>query len=73
MKALLGADLIDGTGGPVLINSAVLIDGEKITEVGPKAAVSLPPGTEEIDLSGFTLLPGLIDTHDHLASKNYSL
>ena len=73
MKALLGADLIDGTGGPVLINSAVLIDGERIIEVGPKAAVSLPPGTEEIDLSGLTLLPGLIDTHDHLASKNYSL
>ena len=73
MKALLGADLIDGTGGPILKDSTVLIDGERITEVGPKAAVSLPPGTEEIDLSGFTLLPGLIDTHDHLASKNYSL
>ena len=73
MKALIGADLIDGTGGPVLIDSTVLIDGEKITEVGPKAAVSLPPGTEAIDLSGFTLFARLIDTHDPLASKNYSL
>lgn len=73
MKALLGANLIDGTGGPVLEDSAVLIDGERITEVGPKAAVTLPPQTEEIDLTGLTLLPGLIDTHDHLAHKNYSL
>ncbi|MEC8959359.1 MAG: amidohydrolase family protein, partial [Chloroflexota bacterium] len=73
MKALLGADLIDGTGGPVLKDSAILIDGDRITEVGPKAAVILPPGTVEINLAGLTLLPGLIDTHDHLAHKNYSL
>jgi len=73
MKALLGADLIDGTGGPVLKDSAILVDGERITEVGPRAGVTLPPGTEEINLTGLTLLPGLIDTHDHLAHKNYSL
>ena len=73
MKALLGADIIDGTGGPVLKDSAILIDGERITEVGPRAAVTLPPGTEEIDLPGLPMLPGLIATHDHLASKNYNL
>ena len=73
MKALIGADLIDGTGGPVLKDSAILVDGERIKEVGPRAAVNLPPGTEEIDLRGLTLLPGLIDAHDHLAHKNYSL
>jgi len=73
MKALLGANLIDGTGGPVLKDSAILIDGERIIEVGPRAAVTLPPGTEKIDLTGLTLLPGLIDTHDHLSSKNYNL
>ena len=54
-------------------DSAILIDGERVTEVGPRGAVTLPPGTEEINLSGLTLLPGLIDTHDHLAHKNYSL
>ncbi|MBO19383.1 MAG: aryldialkylphosphatase [Chloroflexi bacterium] len=73
MKALLGADVIDGTGGPVLKDAAILIDGERIKEVGPRAGVTLPPNTEEIDLTGLTLLPGLIDTHDHLAHKNYSL
>ena len=33
MKALIGADIIDGTGGPVLKDSAILIDDERITEV----------------------------------------
>ena len=73
MKVLVGADLIDGTGGPVLKDSAILIDGERIKEVGVRASVTVPPGTEEVDLTGLTLLPGLIDTHDHLASKNYTL
>ena len=73
MKALIGADIIDGTGGPVLKDSAILIDGERIIDVGPRAAVTLPPNTEEINLTGLTLLPGLIDTHDHLAHKNYTL
>ena len=73
MKALAGANLIDGTGGPVLHDATVLIDKDRITAVGPRAAVELPPGTEEIDVSGLTLLPGLIDCHDHLASKGYDL
>ena len=73
MKALVGATLIDGTGGPPLSDSAVLLDGDRIQAVGPRGAVEIPPQAEEIDLSGLTLLPGLIDTHDHLADKNYSL
>ncbi|MBC8281748.1 MAG: Xaa-Pro dipeptidase, partial [Chloroflexi bacterium] len=58
MKALLGANLIDGTGAPMLIDSAILIDGERITEIGPRTSVTLPPGTGEIHPTGFTLLPG---------------
>ena len=73
MKALLGATLIDGTGSPAMSDSAVLLDGDRIHAVGPRGGVEIPPGTEEIDLRGLTLLPGLIDTHDHLADKNYSL
>ena len=71
MKALIGANLIDGTGGPVIDDATVLIDGERIVETGRRAAVELPPNTEIVDLSGMTLLPGLIDCHDHLASKDY--
>ena len=73
MKALVGATLIDGAGGPPLADAAVLLDGDRIAAVGPRGAVAIPPQAEEIDLAGLTLLPGLIDTHDHLADKNYSL
>ena len=73
MKALIGADLIDGTGGPVIRDSVILLNGTKIQSVGARGAVSVPVDAEIVDLAGLTLLPGLIDTHDHLAHKNYSL
>ncbi len=73
MKALVGATLVDGTGRPAVADSTVLVDGDLIQAVGPRGAVEIPPDAEEIDLSGLTLLPGLIDTHDHLADKNYTL
>ena len=73
MKALVGATLIDGTGGPALEDSVVLVEADRIHAAGARGAVAIPPGAETVDLSGMTLLPGLIDTHDHLADKNYSL
>jgi len=73
MLALLGATLIDGTGAPVIPDSAVLLNGQQIEDVGPRAAVALPPDVDVIDVSGMTLMPGLIDCHDHLASQGYDL
>ena len=73
MRAITGATLIDGKGGPVVSDTTVLIDGDRIENVGPAAAVQLPPGTETTDAAGLTLMPGLIDCHDHLASKGYDL
>ena len=73
MKALVGANLIDGTGGPVVNDATVLIDGERIVETGRREAVALPPNAEVVDLAGLTLMPGMIDCHDHLASKDYGL
>jgi imidazolonepropionase-like amidohydrolase len=73
MKALVGARLIDGTGAAAVNDAAVLIDGERIAAVGPRAAVQLPAGAEVVDVSGMTIMPGLIDCHDHLASKGYDL
>ena len=73
MKALVGAALIDGSGGPVVNDSAVLIDEGRIVEAGPRAAVTMPPDVEVIDVAGMTVMPGLIDCHDHLASKGYDL
>ncbi len=41
--------------------------------VGPAAAAVVPPGTVEIDLRGKTIMPGLIDCHDHLVHTGFDL
>lgn len=73
MQVLVGATLIDGTGAPPVPDAAVVIDGERIIAAGPRASTPWHAQAEVIDLSGLTLLPGLIDTHDHLASHGYAL
>jgi len=60
--------LLDPGSGNVLSPAAVLIDGDKIKEVGPLAQIQPHAGATPtvIDLGGATLLPGLIDSHTHL-------
>ncbi|MEU5265195.1 amidohydrolase family protein [Amycolatopsis sp. NPDC021455] len=48
----------------VLVGEDVLVEGDRITAIGP--ALEVPPGTTEIDASGGIVLPGMIDTHRHL-------
>jgi imidazolonepropionase-like amidohydrolase len=62
------ARLVDVKSGRALDGQALLIDGERIKEVGPVAAVEAhaDAGAAVIDLGGATLLPGLIDCHTHL-------
>ncbi|MDP6823331.1 MAG: amidohydrolase family protein [Dehalococcoidia bacterium] len=73
MKAIVGGNMIDGTGASALADSTVLIEGERICEAGPRAAVTVPPDAEVIDATGMTVMPGLIDCHDHLMSENYDI
>ena len=74
MRALVGGNLIDGTGSPPVADAAVLVsDDGRIEGVGKRGDVSLPPGTEVTQIDGMTLLPGLIDCHDHLAFHDYSV
>ncbi len=71
--ALVGATLIDGTGAAPVANAAILIEGSRITAVGPRSAVTIPAGTTVIDLTGKYLLPGFVDLHMHLTySDNYA-
>jgi imidazolonepropionase-like amidohydrolase len=60
--------LIDVRNGRVLTDQAILIEGDRIVEVGPAATIAghTPAGARVIDLGGATLLPGLIDCHTHL-------
>ncbi len=56
--------LLDVREGTVRHNVDILIDGDRIRAVGP--GLELPPGAQEIDLRGLTVLPGLIDSHAHI-------
>jgi imidazolonepropionase-like amidohydrolase len=59
--------LIDGVGAQARTDQGILIEGERIVRVGPWAEVQAAAGTTRvIDLSGRTVLPGLIDNHVHI-------
>jgi len=61
--------LIDGNGGPPRTHVDVLVEGERIVAIAPSAAKATSFGTV-IELSGKTLLPGLISDHSHLGLTN---
>jgi imidazolonepropionase-like amidohydrolase len=62
-KALVGATLIDGTGGPAVAQSVVVIEGGTISAAGPEASTPVPDGFTKINVSGKFMVPGLIDAH----------
>jgi len=73
MKAITGATMIDGTGSAPLPGAVALVDGADIIAAGSARSVQVPDDAEIIDATGMTLLPGLIDTHDHIASFSYEI
>jgi len=69
--AISGVTVIDGTGRPPLSDAVVIVEGERITAVGPRASVEIPTGEEIIDGNGRFLLPGLIDCHVHIYASEF--
>jgi imidazolonepropionase-like amidohydrolase len=66
--AVRAGRLIDGTEAAPIPNAVILIEGDRITAVGPGLAI--PAGYEVVDLSHSTVLPGLIDCHTHITSQS---
>ncbi len=63
--ALTNVRVVDGTGAPPRnVQTVVVVDG-RIRDVGPTGSVSVPAGAEILELSGHTVIPGIIGMHDH--------
>src|SRR5438067_1671196 len=65
ITAIRAGRLLDPDGGRVLTNQIIVVEGNRIRDVGPNVAI--PPGAQVIDLSRMTVMPGLVDAHNHLA------
>ena len=60
-----GARLITGDGGAPIENSAFLIENNRISKVGKKGQLQVPPAVVRVDLTGKTVMPGIVDAHSH--------
>ena len=58
--------LLDVRSGQMLLDRVIVVRGDKIERVGAAAEIKIPDGARVIDLSGATVLPGLIDAHTHI-------
>jgi imidazolonepropionase-like amidohydrolase len=64
--AIRAGQLFDSKTGEMRPKQIIVLEGERITEVGPESQVKVPGGAKVIDLSQATVLPGMIDAHTHM-------
>jgi imidazolonepropionase-like amidohydrolase len=60
------ATIIDGTGRPPLVDGTLVVSDGRIADMGPASTVKAPDGAQAIDLSGQTIIPGIINLHSHI-------
>lgn len=71
--ALTGGTLIDGSGADPINNTAILVSGGKVQKAGRIDAVELPKGCLTLDVTGHTVMPGMMDLHVHLNLGEHDL
>ncbi len=64
--AFVGARIIDGTGAEALENAVLIIHNGRVRAVGSQQAVTIPADAQRIDVTGKTIMPGMINTHGHV-------
>ncbi len=63
------AALIDGTGAPAMKDAAIIIVNGRIAAMGPAGKTKAPGGAQVIDLTGKTIIPGIINAHSHISEN----
>ena len=63
--ALTHVQVLDGTGGAPLADQTIIIEGDKIKQLGPASELPIPDQAEVLDLRGHTVIPGLVGLHNH--------
>ena len=64
--ALTHARVIDGTGAPARDDQTLIIRDGRITALGASGSTAVPSGAQVIDLTGKSVIPGLVMVHEHL-------
>ncbi len=68
--ALTGARVITMGRDSIIENGTIIVQNNRITAVGPAATVTVPNGARRVDVTGKTVIPGLIDVHAHYGSES---
>jgi imidazolonepropionase-like amidohydrolase len=64
--ALTHVRVIDGTGAAAVEDQTIIINGGKIQSLGPAKGITIPAQAQTLDLSGHTVLPGIVGMHNHM-------
>jgi imidazolonepropionase-like amidohydrolase len=68
VKVLKNFTLIDGTGRPPMTSAAMIVDGGRVTWIGPAAQLRPPATAQTVDLTGKFVMPGIINLHGHVGN-----
>lgn len=68
--ALVGARVVTMSGGTgVIENATVVVNRNRIADIGPAGSVPIPPGVKTVDVKGKTIMPGIVDVHAHVGGE----
>ncbi|MEK7329580.1 MAG: amidohydrolase family protein [Candidatus Eisenbacteria bacterium] len=71
-RAIVGATLVDGRGGPPVPDAVVVIRDGRIECAGPRSRCAVPDGVDTLDARGTWVLPGLVDAHVHYSQTGWA-
>jgi imidazolonepropionase-like amidohydrolase len=64
--AYVGAQVLDGSGGPAIADAVIIVSNGRVEQLGPASGVTVPRGAAVVDLGGKWVIPGLVDGHTHV-------